>query len=157
MRDARRVMRKLGLVWIVGCAAFGQTAPAPHGSGPAQTVQVQIVREIDDPPSGVRWLLERDPSRPGGPGRLVPAPEAHEGATTTLLKSAAALPVIRTGDRVIVEQSTPILDARLEAIALNPALTGSPLKARLIIGGRVVQALALGPGRAQLAPEGGRP
>jgi hypothetical protein len=144
--------KTLGWVWIAGCAvaAWGQAA-----SGAA----VRIVREIDDQPTGNRWLLERDPARPAGPGRLVLAGGRSNRAAgePTAMKDNAPVPVIRPGDRIIVEQHTPILDARLEAVALNPAFTGSPLAVRLVIGGRVVRALALGPGRARLAPEGVRP
>jgi len=139
--------KMLGLAWIAGgaVAAWGQSATR---------AAAQIVREIDDPPTGRRWVLERDPSRPGGPGRLVPVDQRLGGAPR---KTVAAEPVIRPGDHIIVEQNTRILDARLEAVALNPAAAGSPLQVRLVIGGRVVHALALGPGRAQLVPGAGRP
>jgi len=37
---------------------------------PLATESSQIVREIDDPHLGTRWLLMRDPVHPAGPGRL---------------------------------------------------------------------------------------
>jgi hypothetical protein len=61
--------------------------------------------------------------------------------------------VIHTADRLIVQEDTALVVARLEAVALGPALSGSSLKVRLLIGGSVVRAVALGPGRAVFAPE----
>ena len=67
-------------------------------------------------------------------------------------------PVIHAGDRLTVEEHTAVADAALEARALNPAARGSALEVRLAIGGRVVRAVALGPGRAAFQREiGGRP
>lgn len=146
-------------------------------SAPAPT-PVEVLREIDDPYNGDRWLLERDPGRPG-PGRLVrvaagaarsteqragPVLEAHGGIGNPAaqpgqaIASAPALPVIRAGDRLIVEENTPVVEARLAAIALGPAPAGSPFNVRLEIGGKVVRARALASGRAELMPEiGGQP
>jgi hypothetical protein len=119
-----------------------------------------IVREIDDPNTGDHWLLVRNDQIPGGPGRLVLA-AAHRKASggaalpTARLSAGEAefLPVIRTGDRLIVEEHTARVDAVLEARALNPAAPGAAFDVRLRIGGRVVRAVALGPGRAALHPE----
>src|ERR1035437_3168930 len=33
--------------------------------------QPEVVREIDDPQNGARWLLVRNKEHPGGPGRLI--------------------------------------------------------------------------------------
>jgi len=150
---------RLGAV-LVGLAAAGaayghlmaqdpQTVPAS-----AQQVSVQgpVLREIDDPYTGARWLLMRDPVHPGGPGRLVLlANENHsagEGAVRVELQPVALRPIIRAGDRLIVEEHTQVVEARLEAVALNPAAAGSVLDVRLKIGGRVVRAVAMAPGRA---------
>jgi len=38
---------------------------------PGQGVPGEIVRELDDPHTGDRWLLVRNDQFPGGPGRLV--------------------------------------------------------------------------------------
>jgi flagella basal body P-ring formation protein FlgA len=62
-------------------------------------------------------------------------------------------PVIRAGERLIVEESTAVVDARLEAVALGPAAIGSPLNVKLAIGGKVVRAVALAPGRAAFQAE----
>jgi len=117
----------------------------------------EVVREIDDPHSGDRWLLERNPDHPGGPGllfllasgsNLLRQDQSVEASRTE------ARPVVHGGDRLIVEENTAVVEARLEAVALGPAAVGSVFDARLRIGGRVVRAVALGPGRAELQPDG---
>ncbi len=141
--------------------SLSESAPDPRmsitSSGP---VAQEIFREIDDPNSGTRWLLLRDQQNPAGPGRMVQAAEARrrfgtipapEGPTA----DPAPRPIIHAGDRLIVEENTPIVGAHLEAIALGPAAAGSLIKVRLRIGGRSVRATALGPGRAALQPESG--
>jgi hypothetical protein len=117
----------------------------------------EIVREIDDPHSGARWLLTRNPDHPGGPGRLAlvggicnrPAQDCALAEPS----QAESRPVIRAGESLIVEEHTPFVDARLEAVALGSALAGSAITVRLKIGGRVVRAVALAPGRAELQPQ----
>ena len=64
-----------------------------------------------------------------------------------------ALPVIHAGDRLIVEENSSVVEARLEAVALGPAAVGSLLQARLRIGGRVVRVVALASGRAEFQSE----
>jgi flagella basal body P-ring formation protein FlgA len=66
---------------------------------------------------------------------------------------AESRPVIRAGESLIVEEHTSLVDARLEAVALGSALAGSAITVRLKIGGRVVRAVALAPGRAELQPQ----
>jgi predicted secreted protein len=61
--------------------------------------------------------------------------------------------VIHTGDALILEENTALVEARLEAVALGPAVSGLAFNVRLKIGGNVVRAVALGPGRAAFAPE----
>jgi hypothetical protein len=129
----------------------------------------QIVREIDDPSSGARWLLVKDAAHPGGPGRLVLVAEGGTpplAGQTSVLQSAdqplnraaielppsAQPPVVRAGDRLTVEEITPVVESHLEAVALAPAVAGGLLDARLKVGGQVVRVVALGSGRARLAP-----
>jgi hypothetical protein len=153
--------------------------PAQGEIAQGKAVQGEVVREIDDPHTGQRWLLVRDGQQPGGPGRLLLAGQApaeqvlsgpvqaktirrEPGGASRQIAAAPAelriLPVIRAGDRLVVEEHTPVVDAVLEARALNPAARGSAFEARLSIGGRVVRVVALGPGRAELEAEtGGRP
>ena len=61
--------------------------------------------------------------------------------------------MIRAGDALLVEEHTAVVDARLEAVALESAAKGARFKARLKIGGKVVRAVAISPGRAGFAPE----
>jgi hypothetical protein len=137
---------------------LSSSAPAAAGS-PAPG---DVIREIDDPHTGQRWLLERNGEHPGGPGRLVPAGfrrKAPGGASALNTEEEARLhPVIRAGDRLVVEEHTARADAALEARALASAAAGAVFDARLSIGGKVVRVVALGPGRAAFQPEqGGRP
>ncbi|MGA9071038.1 MAG: hypothetical protein WB424_12325 [Terracidiphilus sp.] len=112
----------------------------------------QLYREIDDPNLGDRWLLVRNEQFPGGPGRMVRVGLAG-GGQAAAPAAVAALPVIRPGDRVIVEEHTAVVDAVLEARALTPAAVGAVFEVRLVIGGRVVRVVALGSGRAAFATE----
>jgi hypothetical protein len=128
------------------------SAPAAAGS----LAPGDVIREIDDPYTGQRWLLERNKEHPGGPGRLAPAGgyrKAPGGASA--LEQARLHPVIRAGDRLVVEEHTARVDAALEARALASAAAGAVFDARLSIGGKVVRVVALGPGRAAFQPEQG--
>jgi hypothetical protein len=124
-----------------------------------------IIREIDDPHNGDRWLLVDDSRHPGGPGLLVQASSAGMNSSDgtngqdrmssreARPQAETPAPIIRAGDRVIVEEKTPVVEARLEAVAMGPAQAGSPFNVRLSIGGKVVRALAVEPGRAVLQTE----
>jgi hypothetical protein len=155
---------------ILPCA-FSKSADDPNSRG-GESVECRgadptlsassIVREIDDPHSGARWLLLIDVRHPGGPGRLVLADavrnEPLQSKADGQKAQAPLQPVIHAGERLILEEHSPVVDARLDAIALNPAAVGGKLRVRLIIGGSVVLALAVAPGRVILAQEKeGRP
>ncbi len=154
--------------------ASGQNGPGNPSPGavPAVTEAAQvtirpikeILREIDDPHTGARWLLTRDAATPAGPGRLVlvegPGGAASRGMAGDARQTSDAAvhakrlrPVIRWGDALVVEEHTAVMDARLEAVALGSAEAGAELKARLKIGGKIVRVIALAAGRAVLAPE----
>jgi len=113
----------------------------------------KIFREIDDAATGDRWLLVAGVA--GGPGWLILAEhrDVAESAAKTELPLAESVdrPVIRAGDAVIVEEHKALVDARLEAVALNPALKGALFRARLKLGGALVRARAIAPGSAVLA------
>lgn len=116
-----------------------------------------VLREIDDPTTGNRWLVLRNPKHPAGPGRVVLTQprtnyrERNSQATQPVRTEQG--PIIRTGDVVTVEEHTPLLDLRLQAVALEPSLTGAYFTARLKIGGKVMRVMALAPGRAVFGPE----
>jgi hypothetical protein len=116
----------------------------------------RLWREIDDPTSGRRWLLVRDKTNPGGPGRFELAPERDPGALQSQAKVAAvaqivSAAIIRPGDKLVVEEHSAITDAYLEGVALGPAKPGAVLDVRLSIGGKVVRVVAVAPGQAALA------
>lgn len=122
----------------------------------------RALREIDDPKTETRWLLVRDERRPAGPGRLIQIPTRKglsggqpgglAADTVSSAKILAPLPVvIRSGDRLVVEEHSRVVEMRLEAVALGPATAGKTLDARLKVGGKVVRVVALGAGRARLA------
>jgi len=128
-------------------ASPASNEPAPSSPG----TNGEVLREIDDPHTGDCWLLTRDASHPAGPGRLVlvsaghgplpPRPRPGDGA-------GQVRTVIHSGDRVVVEEHSLVADARFEAVALSPAFAGSNFNVRLVIGGQILRAMALGPGRA---------
>jgi hypothetical protein len=142
--------------------------PVPRtslSSGAFSSVSGPIFREIDDPQSGARWLLLHDLANPGGPGRMVLAGFSREIPSNVVNNAGTAVaresdPVLRAavihaGDVLIVEEHSPVADAYLEARALGQARVGSDLAIRLKIGGKVLRAVALGPGRAAVVGEPG--
>jgi len=149
-------------------AVFGfWWAPSCYGQdrGP---ILAHVTREIYDAATGTRWLLLRDASDPGGPGRMVLIASADEGSREVAgseskrtsvphaanpIASPAIDRVIHAGDALVVEEHSLLVDARLEAVALGSAVVGSEFEARLKIGGKTVHVMALGPGRAALMPE----
>lgn len=153
------------LVWI----AMSSLLPAASLARQSQDSRAvdahamqRALREIDDPKTGTRWLLVRDERHPAGPGRLIQAatqegrsagPSVGLAADPVLpAKILAPLPiVIRSGDRLVVEEESSVIEMRLEAVALGPATVGKTLDARLKAGGKVVRVVALGAGRVRLA------
>jgi hypothetical protein len=159
------------LTLLTLCAGGDRAVAQSHG---LRTRQVQasfdgtaasgrLVKEIDDPNSGTRWLLVRDKANPGGPGRLERAPQGRDPETLERQVQGPSgvgngpVSMIRAGDKLVVEEHSAAADAYLEGVALGPAGTGSALNVRLSIGGRVVRAVAVAHGRAALeAATGGR-
>jgi hypothetical protein len=157
---------RIGLVVIQGTAvlalaaavAFGQAGASPTRTPPFSISSSavsggEVVREIDDPRNGDRWLLMRDPKHPGGPGLLRLVSAARFTTSQAGPSLAGQAPIIRAGDRVLVEEKTAVAEARLEAVALGPAWQGSSFNVRLTIGGKVLRVLAAAAGRAALEKE----
>lgn len=142
-----------GLMWAV---------PAENSVGNSAQ---RATREIQDAGVGIVWLLVKDNQHPGAPGRLV-AVDAAQAATGQPLAagnsgdlSVPILPprrrVLRGGDRILIEEDSPMVHLRLAGVALGPACEGQSLEARLEAGGKTVRVVALGPGRARLAQNPG--
>jgi hypothetical protein len=129
-----------------------------------------IIREIDDPSTGVRWALERDPTHPGGPGLLrqmqgspvrasspgqtsKPGQTCNPGQTSSREQVGAPprMPEIRAGDRIMIEEESATATVHLVGVAVGPASIGSDMLIRLFPGGSVLHAVAQGPGRATLS------
>jgi hypothetical protein len=171
------------MICLASAAAQSQLVQGNHtgaaaaiSSSSAPDPNREIVREIDDPATGNRWLLERSSLNDGGPGRMllfepgkasslqqgttVPRPDRRDGPggvgkQESARRVVAPILLIRAGERLIVEEHTELLDATLEAVALSGASQGESLRVRLLIGWRVVNAVAVAPGRALLATDVG--
>ena len=130
---------------MAGCGIAIQTASL---QAVAMGVGASAERVIEDPHSGRRWVLATDPKHPGGPGTLV---EQGAGGGVKSAATQKAPLVIRAGDRVLVEENTRVARGLFEAVALSTARQGASFRVRLRVGGRVVRAIAIAPGRAMLA------
>ncbi len=148
--------------------AFGAIvgAAVARGAPPVSSAEYRgssVVRRIDDPQAGLRWLLLKNTRNPAGPGRLVPASvenvkpgaERVHRPTAGMLRAYASrqIPVIRAGDALVVEDESAVARIRLEGIAMMPAAAGANLKVRLKVGGQTINATALGPGHAWLSAQ----
>ncbi len=139
------------------CGEIEMTRPPGIGSAPRSSRAVaptEVLREITDPHTGCRWLLVRDPNHLSGPGRLIATADSILDAHLET-SMHPPLQVIHSGDHLTLEESTSTVEARLEAVALGPAMVGSPFNVRLVLGGKVMRARALGPGRAAFLFESG--
>lgn len=141
---------------LTGSALRGQMPIASEGAA-AQIARGAILREVDDPATGNRWLLEREAGHPGGPGRLILAGSNLAKARNSLQSAGKPVssPVIRAGDALTLVAHSAVMDAELQAVALAPARAGAALRVRLKAGGKIVGAVALGPGQAEWAPGSG--
>lgn len=146
-----RWARPAGLLSLLLAVGSAPRAWVQSGTPSAQR---QLAGEIRDPQTGQRWLMLRDPAHPRWPARLVPA-EAADAPTGAVALHALPQPVIHGGDAILIEETTPVLEAHYDAVALSAAERGKTMKARLKVNGRVVNAVALGPGRAALAVNSG--
>ncbi len=144
-------------IMLLGGAAtsigYGQLPSAVRDeANPTSGSITAPVREIADPYTGMLWVLSRDASHPGGPGKMIATSERVADVRRGVVPrtTVTMVPVIRAGDGILVEEHTRLVDLELEAVALGPATPGKMLHARTR-SGSVLCATALGPGRAELA------
>jgi hypothetical protein len=105
------------------------------------------------------WILKRDPNHPQGPGRWVQAPIKEssipfgkgDSIRATGIPRMPVHPVIRPGDQLVIGESSDLVEARLQAVALGRAASGEILEVRLRTTGKVLRAVALAPGLAEFA------
>jgi hypothetical protein len=172
MRRKRQRGAIAGWGWLVMVPVLGASAQtaghAPAAPGILRVAAAapetlldprdEVLRQIEDASTGDLWLLFPNRDHPAGPGRLVLARQRLTTQKTISGGAAQPLspgdgPVIRAGDAFAVEEHTAVVDVWLEAVALESAAKGAHFKARLKIGGNVVRAVAVSPGRAEFAPE----
>jgi hypothetical protein len=165
----------LWLVLLLGVLLVTYVAPSAYGSSLSKPMQDEVRRDLIrrdflDPCLGLHWQLMDDPKHPGGPGRLVQLremavadagkrfAEANVASLDATPLKAPLLPVvIRAGERITVEQETPVLHARLTAVALESGAVGDRLRVRLNAGknaamgtaGPVIAVVATGKGLAR--------
>jgi hypothetical protein len=141
------------IAWALGVGGWAQNASTvPPSSGPA-AADGRVLREIRDPYIGARWMVLRNLENPAGPGRTILEADGGQARGDFGAEPQKAVPVIHPGDRLVVEEHTATVDACLEATAVGSASIGSRFSAQLKIGGKVVRAVAVGPGRAALVSD----
>jgi hypothetical protein len=155
------------LLLLMVCSEAGQCAQDLVASVWQKSTRPNAVRVIQDPHTSMCWLLERDPARPGGPGRMVLLGQQESSQSNSAsiaqvnakinqkINASILTPVIRSGDRVILEENSAIVEARLEAVAMGSAKAGGELNVRLAIGGKILRAKAIGPGLVAFAADAG--
>ena len=118
------------------------------------------VRVVEDHSSHRQWLVERNLERPGWPGRVVPLRQQllcgdeaslRRNSTGKRMAGGASDMVIRAGEALIIVEDTKAAHAELTAIAVSNGRRGDEISARLRSSGKLVKAIAAGPGRAALA------
>lgn len=147
-----------------GANGFLPVSSAGSNSATSQQLLVQVtgrvLGKLDDPSTGCHWILLANVAHPEGPGRvvLVGRPVAGREAATGrsasptkgFVRDTAPLAAIHAGDTVVVEEHTPVVEARLAALALGSAEPGGEFRARLKIGGKVVRVRAIDSSSAAL-------
>ena len=137
------------LPWIMVVQSLrAASASCPKSGAPAVIGAGRVLREINDPHSGERWLLLPNAADPAGPAQWIRSDEI--GWSPTGRNKIKESVVIHRGDRVVVEERGETVAAWLEATALEPAAVGCWLSVRLKIGGRVLRAVAIAEGRAEV-------
>ena len=154
-----RVPIAAALVLLPFVASWGQELDqcGTHFCAPLydNTGDWRVIRSFEDVGTHQSWTVVQDKKRPAAPARLVGPTILHGGRASAeesgeaLLQMASRL-IIHAGDSLIVDEHTAIVDARLEATALGAAARGERLKVRLKTGDRIVPAIAMEPGQAEI-------
>jgi hypothetical protein len=150
----------LSVIFTFGLlCVFAATASVAAEANSDERQPLEVVRSLRDPHTGQCWQLTRQSLPSGGPGRMIQVSD-EECAVISLKTNGMPrgkpepkmqTPAIRAGDRLIVEETSAVVEARFAAVALSPAVLGATFNARMQIGGRVVRVIALGSGRAAFA------
>jgi hypothetical protein len=112
---------------LVFCASPTRIHAQTHarGTNSRQTKPI-AVRILRDPilVASSCWLLERDPIHPEGPGRWLQVLNREPGGAIPFDGASAdfafgvvadrARPIIRGGDQLMIEESSKLVDARLQ-------------------------------------------
>ncbi len=141
---------RTGCLLLLGCLGALSRGQTTVSTPPQDCTPPRIVRELRDPHTGARWLVIRNTKNPSGPGRMILSAGEDENPLGCGPKYSSE-PIIHAGDRVAIEEHTADLDSSLDATAFDGAAIGSSFRARLKIGGKLVRAVAIAPGRAALA------
>jgi hypothetical protein len=155
----RLVVASLAVLMFGICPAFIAAQTFRNATNKPQ-IGSTILRILKDPVlDSSCWLLNRDPMHPEGPGRWFrtplknipfPSDNAQLNPGSGVIRRPVH-PVIRGGDQLVIEEDSDLVEARLQAVALGPAVQGEPLEVRLRTTGMVLRAVALGAGRASIA------
>jgi hypothetical protein len=132
------------------CFSTAASLTAQQESNQGSAIGVRIVND----PASACWVLQRTSSDKAGPGHWVQlSPIAcRESPSRVSTDVHAPLPfVIQTGSRLVIEQHTQTVDARLLAQAMGPARMGQTVQVRLIPTGAVLLVVVTGPSRAGFA------
>jgi hypothetical protein len=147
--------------------AMAQNASSAAAGKPAAGEE-KSMHVLDDVNTGDRWVLTRDTAHPGGPGRLLrldrpvridrqDRQECVDGSEPVANRAVVKpVMVIRGGDRVVVEEKTAAIEARLQGVALAPAGVGELVNVRLTAGGWLVRGMVEESGRVRLVGEAKR-
>lgn len=149
------------LMLVVSVAHSGSQALPKADLSPVLSIPWRVVAD-----SASCWLLVPASTRPEGPGLWLRLPLAQckngrtrdvnvESGTSSTVRVAHSLPVIRGGDQLLVEEHFNLADVCLLAEALGPARIGESFRVRLAAGGAVIRAVAVSPGHAVLTPDAG--
>lgn len=104
-----------------------------------------------------QWLIERDPSHPERPARLVEVPWSSGAAATLSAVPVASrkLPGVRAGMKVTLWRRDRNVELQLTGTALRAASVGTMVEVRAGLHGSVLRGIVRGKAVVELEP--GRP